>query len=76
MSDRDEQRTTHKADISEGGTSTPTSGSPEGTGQQDPVMASQDQEDSGRGDGDPHSQLSGSNPEAPGYGSPAEDQDA
>jgi hypothetical protein len=78
MSDHDtRQGTTHKTDISEGGTATPTSGSPSGTGQKDPVMGSQDQEDDAGSAGDPgtvHGRLTGSNPEAPGYGSPSEDQ--
>ena len=75
MSDRDDQGTTQKIDVAEGGTSSPATGSPQDTGQQAPVMDSQ-KEESGRDDGDVHSRLSGSNPEAPGYGSPAEDQDA
>ena len=78
MSGHNEQHgTTHKTDISEGGTSTPTTGSPSGTGEKDPVMGSEesqqtDAQDSGLGG--VHGQVSGSNPDAPGYGSPADNQ--
>lgn len=70
MSDHDERGTTHKTDFTEGGTATPTSGSPSGTGENDPVMGSQDgAEDGGQGG---HGRLSGSNPDAPGYGAPSD----
>ena len=78
MSGHNEQQgTTHKTDISQGGTATPTSGSPAGVGQQDPVMGSEESQETETRDsglGGVHGQLSGSNPDAPGYGTPAEDQ--
>ena len=78
MSGHDEQQgTTHKTDISEGGTATPTSGSPAGVGEKDPVMGSeeaQETETQDSGLGGVHGRLSGSNPDAPGYGTPVENE--
>ncbi len=78
MSGQNEQQgTTHKTDIPEGGTATPTTGSPGGTGEKDPVMGSEESQETGTRDsslGGVHGQLSGSNPDAPGYGTPADDQ--
>ena len=77
--DNKQQGTTHKTDISEGGTGTPISGSPAGVGEKDPVMGSEESQEIETRDSDlggVHGKLSGSNPEAPGYGSPAEDEGA
>ena len=78
MSGHDEQQgTTHKTDISEGGTATPTSGSPSGTGEKDPVMGSEESQETQTQDsglGGVHRRLSGSQPDAPGYGTPAEEE--
>jgi hypothetical protein len=78
MSGHDEQQaTTHKTDIPEGGTATPTSGSPAGVGEKEPVMGSEESQETETRDsglGGVHGQLTGSNPDAPGYGAPVENE--
>ena len=78
MSGQNEQQgTTHKTDIPEGGTATPTSGSPGGVGEKDPVMGSEESQETETQDsglGGVHGRLSGSNLDAPGYGTPVENE--